>query len=109
MESKVAQFVAVTGAPSTTARNLLEACGENLDLAINMYLESGGDTVPATAAGPSGHNSVAGVADVEGGGEMLSPTSYQEKYVTVTKTMCNWYFIFSVSKYFSLYLCLNYL
>ena len=42
MDAKVEQFVMVTGAPLEVARSLLEACSGNLDLAINMHLESGG-------------------------------------------------------------------
>ena len=39
MEPKIEQFVAVTGASVEAARSLLEACGGNLDLAIDMHME----------------------------------------------------------------------
>ena len=42
MDAKVAQFVSVTGALAEVAHRLLEACGGNLDLAINMHLEGSG-------------------------------------------------------------------
>ena len=45
MEKSVDQFVAVTGASVEDARNLLEACGGNLDLAVNMHMERGGGGV----------------------------------------------------------------
>ena len=50
MDAKVAQFVSVAGASAEIARRLLEACGGNLDLAINMHLEGGG----AAGAGSAG-------------------------------------------------------
>ena len=50
---KLEQFISVTGAPRDVARGLLEACGGNLDLAINMHLESGGESANMGAqAGP---------------------------------------------------------
>ena len=39
MDPKVEQFVSVTGAEVEEARSLLEACGGNLDLAVNMHME----------------------------------------------------------------------
>ena len=42
MDAKVKQFVAVTGSTPQVARNMLEACAGNLDMAINMHLECGG-------------------------------------------------------------------
>jgi len=39
--SKIAQFINVTGASEQTARNLLHACGGNLELAVGMYMEDG--------------------------------------------------------------------
>ena len=44
---QIDQFVAVTGASVETARSLLEACGGNVDLAVNMHMEgetTGGST-----------------------------------------------------------------
>lgn len=58
MDAKVAQFVSVTGASAEVAHRLLEACGGNLDLAINMHLEgsvaAGAESAGATAVGESG-------------------------------------------------------
>ena len=74
---KLEQFVSVTGAPREVARGLLEACGGNLDLAINMHLESGGGSANVGAqAGPSPSNfpsSASAVAGGEAGG-----MSYEE-------------------------------
>ena len=54
MDTKIGQFVSITGASAEVARNMLEACGGNLDLAINMQLESGGGSGAAMGgAGPS--------------------------------------------------------
>ena len=39
MDPKIEQFVAVTGMKVEEARSLLEACGGNLDLAVNMHIE----------------------------------------------------------------------
>lgn len=66
MDGKVSQFVAITGASSDVARRLLEACGGNLDLAVNMHLESGG------SAGSSN--------EMETANNVLSPKSYEEMY-----------------------------
>ena len=52
--AKLEQFVSVTGASREVARSLLEACGGNLDLAINMHLEGGGGAASGgPQAGPS--------------------------------------------------------
>ncbi len=66
MDDKVSQFVAITGASSDVAKRLLEACGGNLDLAVNMHLESGG-----SADSSSG---------METADSVLSPKSYEEMY-----------------------------
>ena len=66
MDTNVSQFVAITGATSDIAKRLLEACGGNLDLAINMHLESGG------SAGPS--------SGMETANNVLSSKSYEELY-----------------------------
>ena len=81
MDAKVSQFVAITGASREVAMRLLEACGNNLDLAINMHLESGGSPVPAVA-GPSSEAS-SGTAD-----SVLSPKSYEELYDCVCVYVC---------------------
>lgn len=70
MDANVSRFVAITGASSEAAMRLLEACGGNLDLAINMHLESGGSPAPS-AAGPSGNSTRAS-------DDILSPKSYEE-------------------------------
>ena len=51
MDRKIEQFMAVTGASVAEARSLLEACGGNLDLAVNMLMEGGGG---GATPGPSG-------------------------------------------------------
>ena len=58
--AKLEQFVSVTGASREVARSLLEACGGNLDLAINMHLEGGGGAASGgPQAGPSSLGSAA--------------------------------------------------
>ena len=52
MDGKVQQFVAITGSTVEAARGMIEACGGNLDLAVNMFLESG-----SGGAGPSSSSS----------------------------------------------------
>ena len=52
MESKISQFVTVTGASEDDARSLLEACAGDLDMAVNMHMESeGGGVTRNSAAG----------------------------------------------------------
>lgn len=69
----VEQFIAITGVPYDVARGLLEACGGNLELAVNMHME-GGSTVPSSnGQGPSGCSAI------EPGNDLLSPTSYKAK------------------------------
>lgn len=58
--TQLEQFISVTGASREVARVLLEACGGNLDLAINMHLEGGGDAASGEPqAGPSSLGSAA--------------------------------------------------
>ena len=45
MESKISEFVAVTGASEEDARGLLEACAGDLDMAVNVHMESKGGVV----------------------------------------------------------------
>lgn len=75
MDANVSQFMAVTGASSDVAVRLLEACSGNLDLAINMHLESGESPVP-TSAGASTSTS----SGTETTNDVLSPKSYEELY-----------------------------
>ena len=42
MDSKISEFVAVTGASLEDARGLLEACHGDLDMAVNMHMETKG-------------------------------------------------------------------
>ncbi|XP_060580211.1 UBX domain-containing protein 7-like isoform X2 [Ruditapes philippinarum] len=49
-ESVLAQFCSVTGADAAMGRQLLEACGGNLELAINMHMEGGGSGAGASNA-----------------------------------------------------------
>lgn len=50
-ESVLAQFCSVTGAGEAVGRQLLEACGGNLELAINMHMEGGGVAAPSDEEG----------------------------------------------------------
>lgn len=70
MDANVSQFIAITGASSEVAVKLMEMCGGNLDLAINMHLESGG--CPALPAPGQNCSSTGAASDV------LSPKSYEE-------------------------------
>ena len=70
MDANVSQFIAITGASSEVAVRLLEVCGGNLDLAINMHLESGGSSAPP-APGPSCSSTGASSG-------VLSSKSYEE-------------------------------
>ena len=49
MEDEIEQFIAITGADRQDAERILEACNGNIELAIEMHLDSG----IATAAVPS--------------------------------------------------------
>ena len=50
MESKISQFVAVTGASEEDALVLLEACAGDLDMAVSIHMESKGGGVTETDA-----------------------------------------------------------
>ena len=51
MEEKVDQFIAITGAERNVAVGMLEACNGNIELAVEMHLDSGMESVNPT--GPS--------------------------------------------------------
>jgi len=54
---QVDQLVSITGVDRDMATNLLEACGGNLEMAVDMHMEDqggGGDGTSASAAGGSG-------------------------------------------------------
>eukprot|EP00731_Ephydatia_muelleri_P029634 Em0021g157a len=53
MEDKIGELVSVLGVDSKAAKNLLEASGGNLEMAVNMHLEGGG---PATLFGTRDYN-----------------------------------------------------
>ncbi len=79
------QFRAVTGAPSDVARSILEACGGNLELAVNMHMEGGGpSSSPVATPGPSREpdRDLGPTSD-----ELLSPTSYEAKSVSQSFTV----------------------
>ena len=80
MEANISQFVAVTGASVDVARGLLEACSGNLDLAINMHLESrgGASSTPAVVGASGGPSGGARAVD-----DILSPKSYEELYGSI--------------------------
>lgn len=50
MSAKINQFISVTGANLDTARKLLNACGGNLELAIDMYMEDGASSQEKSAS-----------------------------------------------------------
>ncbi len=68
MDGKVQQFISITGTSVAEARGMLEACGGDLQLAVGMYLESGG----GGATGPEG------AGPSSGGAENLTERSYEE-------------------------------
>ena len=77
MDSRVEQFVAITGATHDVARSLLEACGGNLELAVNMHMEGGGSGIsPGAGVGPGRSSGEPSTASTD---EILSPTSYEAK------------------------------
>lgn len=49
MEDKIDQFVAITGADRNVAVGMLEACNGNIDLAVEMHLDSGMGSTGASA------------------------------------------------------------
>ena len=50
MDEKLEQFVSITGCSVAVGRSLLEACGGNLDLAVDMHLEGGASAGGASAS-----------------------------------------------------------
>lgn len=87
MESKLEQFVTVTGAPHDVARGLLDACGGNLELAINMHIENGSSggmyRPPVHNIGPSDPGKLLSTQRNSSQSEsaddvLLSPTSYEQ-------------------------------
>ena len=58
--SLVDQFVSVTGATKAIAKSLLEACNGNLEMAVEMHLDSCEDPqTQATSSNSSAHGSSA--------------------------------------------------
>ena len=77
MDAKVQQFVAVTGSTPQVARNMLEACAGNLDMAINMHLEcggGGGGGAGDSVGGASGPSSAMG-GNASGAGPSSAPAT----------------------------------
>lgn len=58
MEEKIDQFLAITGADRNVAVGMLEACNGNIELAVEMHLDSGMGS--AGAAGISGFSESSG-------------------------------------------------
>nr|XP_022299860.1 UBX domain-containing protein 7-like isoform X2 [Crassostrea virginica] len=46
ISEKIEQFCSITGADKDVGKNLLEACNGNLELAIDMHMDSGGPPAP---------------------------------------------------------------
>jgi len=59
-DEQVEQLVAVTGVSKEMATNLLEACGGNLEMAVNMHMEDqgGGDGAPVAIPPQEGEEEV---------------------------------------------------
>ena len=55
MDGKTHEFMAVTGASLEEARGLLEACGGNLDMAVNMHMETKGVGVAVAGVTEKGY------------------------------------------------------
>ncbi len=55
-ESKIEEFIAITGAKRKVAESLLNACNGSLELAVNMHME-GVDTGGGASGGASGPSS----------------------------------------------------
>jgi len=50
-EENVDQFCLITGADKTMAENLLEACGNSLEMALNMHMENGDPGLGGSGSG----------------------------------------------------------
>ncbi len=87
MDSKVDQFRAVTGAPIDVAKSILEACGGNLELAVNMHMEGGGPSSSPMATPGPGPSRQPDKDLVPTSDELLSPTSYEAKSVSQSFTV----------------------
>ena len=48
MDEKIEQFIAITGAEHSVAVGMLEACNGNIELAVEMHLDSGMESVDST-------------------------------------------------------------
>ncbi|XP_069178814.1 LOW QUALITY PROTEIN: UBX domain-containing protein 7 [Procambarus clarkii] len=53
--SLIDQFCSITGAEKGLASNLLEACGNNLEMAINMHMEGVHDAAASSSSGRPGN------------------------------------------------------
>ena len=91
MDHKIQQFIAVTGSTSQVARNMLEACDGNLDMAINMHLECGGGETSASVGGATARTSgveqgvsTAGLSSHDSS-SMQDNRSYEEMWVKESK------------------------
>ena len=58
------QLVSITGVDRNVAENLLEACGGNLEMAVNMHMEDTGGGGPPLPSGAAAQE-VAGTIEVE--------------------------------------------
>lgn len=70
MDEKVQQFASITGTSALEARGMLEACQGDLEMAVSMFLESGG-------AGARG-GAPAGGGPSSSGAERPNERSYEE-------------------------------
>ena len=58
MEDKIEQFIAITGADRNVAVGMLEACNENIELAVEMHLDSGMGSSIAAGISSFSENSI---------------------------------------------------
>lgn len=88
--SLVSQFVNVTGASKDIARSLLEACNGNLEMAIEMHLDS--CEAPASEATSSYSNSATG------SGLTAGSTSNSNQYVVDFNVYIRYYYCLFITR-----------
>ena len=69
------QLMSITGADRNLAENLLEACGGNLEMAVNMHMEDTGGGVSALGGGSGG----AAAAEVPDEEEVRAPIPQKQE------------------------------
>ena len=69
------QLISITGAERNVAENLLEACGGNLEMAVNMHMEDTGGGLSGLEAGSGG----AAAAEVPDEDEVRAPIPQKQE------------------------------